>query len=464
MSTSGVCASRGWGGPTTHPAAEQGRRAASSLPLKPDPLLTPARPAPPRALKISCESLLGLAPIPPAALPVPQFPSFARVLPWVGCPQSGDTKGPRRPQEHGNGCGVETSAAASPCCASARDQCLGVGERGRILLPQRSAKLGEQFVSSPCRHPLERCRAGGWKAGSCGPCPPTRHGKSGGKLRFQETAAPTAKKHKSEQSPAILGLETFCLRPRASCGGCGDCVTAGLPASCAELSPGAAGKAPPRTPPPNYRGVRAGVTPAGSCQLTGTLARAVHGREFLWQGFWRFSIYFCADLGTNSPIPAFAGKERASGDSFQLDGARLFPQCFDSSFASFGGNTSLKSEGRSGWGAKRQSSPSPHAAVGRAASERFLHHFRPPNQTFLARGWGGSLAQMEAADGKWLQSSPACSDSPSSPPPPVTAQTHRIGGCPPPVPPTLEHAASPRLSPGLRSLTAYGVSMSNKSC
>lgn len=213
MSTSGVCASRGWGGPTTHPAAEQGRRAASSLPLKPDPLLTPARPAPPRALKISCESLLGLAPIPPAALPVPQFPSFARVLPWVGCPQSGDTKGPRRPQEHGNGCGVETSAPASPCCASARDQCLGVGERGRILLPQRSAKLGEQFVSSPCRHPLERCRAGGWKAGSCGPCPPTRHGKSGGKLRFQETAAPTAKKHKSEQSPAILGLETFCLRP-----------------------------------------------------------------------------------------------------------------------------------------------------------------------------------------------------------------------------------------------------------
>lgn len=207
--------------------------------------------------------------------------------------------------------------------------------------------------------------------------------------------------------------------------------------------------------------MRAGVTPAGSCQLTGTLARAAHGREFLWQGFQRFSIYFCTDLGTNSPIPALAGKERASGDSFQLDGARLFPQRYNSSFASFGGNTSLKSEGRSGWGAKRQSSPSPHAAVGHAASERFLHHFRPPKPNTFGTGLGGQLGSDGSRRWKMapeLSSLLGLTQFPQSLPRPTGL------GAGPLVPPALEHAASPRLSPGLRSLTAYGVSMSNKSC
>lgn len=187
-------------GPHNPPHSRAGRR-GSLIPLKPDLLLTPAQPTAPKAHKFNCELLWGVAPMPPAALPVPQFPSFARELPWVGCPQSSGTKGPHCPQD---GHGVETWVSASPCCARVQGWCLQI-------LPPNTAK-GEQFISSPCRQPLERRRAGGWKTGSCGPCPPTQHGKSGDKLLFQETAASAAKKHEPEQSPAIFGLETTLLQ------------------------------------------------------------------------------------------------------------------------------------------------------------------------------------------------------------------------------------------------------------
>lgn len=233
--------------------------------------------------------------------------------PWTGCPQPSGMKGPHSPGSTG------TAAAWKPQLLLLRalpvPGSVSWGEgRGRILLPQHRAKGGSSLSPIPWSDAKWGGSGAGWKTGSRGPCPPTQHGKSGGKLRFQETAVPAAKKHESEQSPAIFRLETNCLRPRASCGGW-DKVGA-----------------PPR--PTAAGGVRAGVTPAGLCQRAGSCRQrwqwAAGGREFLWRGFRRFSIYFCTNLGTKSsppPLPAFAGKESARGDSFQLDGARLFPRC-----------------------------------------------------------------------------------------------------------------------------------------
>lgn len=137
--------------------------------------------------------------------------------------------------------GVENSAPSSRRCSSARDRHFQRGERSRIPPPQNSG--------------LERRRAGGWKAGSWSPCPPSQHGKSRGTLCFQETAAIPAKKHEPEQSPAIFGLEI--ILPRSPKRHRGGFVTPGAPQFSHRAQP-----FPQKAP--QIQGMRAGMTPFGS--------------------------------------------------------------------------------------------------------------------------------------------------------------------------------------------------------
>lgn len=141
-----------------------------------------------------------------AAFPCLSFPQLSGLIVPNPVAQS-------NPDSPRGGRGVENSAPASRCRSSARDRHFQRGKRSRIPPPQNSG--------------LERRRAGGWKAGSWSPCPPSQHGKSRGTPCFQETAAIPAKKHEPEQSPAIFGLEIILpRRPKRHCGGF---VTPGAP-------------------------------------------------------------------------------------------------------------------------------------------------------------------------------------------------------------------------------------------
>lgn len=153
-----------------------------------------------------------------APFPCLSFPRFPGCSPELLVPNPAAQSDPDSPR---GGSSVENSAPRSSCFPllfQRTGSAFPEGKRSRIPPPHDS--------------PLERRRAGGWKAGSWSPCPPSQHGKSRGTLCFQETAAPPAKKHEPEQSPTIFGLETI-LSPKRHRGGF---VTLALPTSHIELS------------------------------------------------------------------------------------------------------------------------------------------------------------------------------------------------------------------------------------
>jgi len=248
--------------------------------------------------------------------------------------------------------------------------------------------------------PLEPCRAGGWEAGSRGPLP----------------TDPAWKKQRQAALPR--NSRAGCQEPRAAAEpgnsqpGDNSPPTPSVTRRLQRLRYGGAPRLPSRAQPPPGTPVLGGdgsrtlparrhAGPGGGRE--GIPAARISAAQHLFpHRFW----------AQTPPFPAFAGKETARGDSFQLDGARLVPQRSNSSFASCGGKILPKSEGRSSRRAERRSSPSPRTAASCAASELFLHHFRPPNRTFLAR-WG-SWAPMDAAE-KWLRCSPTRSDHPCTP-------------------------------------------------
>lgn len=244
-----------------------------------------------------------------APFPCLSFPHFPGCSPELVVPNPAAQSDPDSPR---GGSSVENSAPSSSCFP---------------LLFQRTGSAFPEgkrsWIPPPHDSPLERRRAGGWKAGSWSPCPPSQHGKSRGTLCFQETAAPPAKKHEPEQSPTIFGLETI-LSPERHRGGC---VTLGLPTSHTELS----SPLPLPTkgsPNPGNEGWDDAVrTTLARTQLPAWTRRR---REFLRRGFQRFSINSCTKPGTippPRPPPNSSREGKRLQEFFPASLGRLYPRC-----------------------------------------------------------------------------------------------------------------------------------------
>lgn len=199
-------------------------------------------------------------------------------------------------------------------------------------------------------------------------------------------------------------------------------------------APGAVGTAPPEAPLRGGEGWGdAGRTPLARRLLT----HAAHRREFLWRGFRQFSIYFCTNLGTNPPPTQFQrllGRKEPAGILSSLTGPVCFRGIKPAVFASFGGNSVRR---------EKRSPPSPCTSPGCAASEPFLHHFRPPNRIFLA--WERGLAWL-----RWkLQmenGSRALQSAQTPPQPQALPGPTGLGGWPP-IPPCQDKPALPARAP-----------------
>lgn len=483
----GVCVSCGWGelgtcprpphqawphspAPQPSPTAERGRRAVSSLPL--EPLPTPEQPAAPWALRFACESLLGGC-IYPSCSPRASVPlichgaprgRFSPIRRHEGTPPGPGSMGTAtawKPLLH--------AAPASPCWGSARDQCLQGKEAGSCS--PSTLLRGAQFVSSPCQHHLELCQAGGWKAGSCSPCPPTQDGKSGGKLHFQETAALGCQETRAGAEPGnfragdnlpptpsvMRRLRRLGYRraPRLPC--------RAQPRRCRHGPP------LPRAPPNSGGGQGwgdAGWTLPARRQLPARWPRQRAGGNSCGEDF-SSSAFISVPIWAQTPrFQRSLGRKEPAGVFSSLTG----PVCFCGVKTAvlphleeiLCRNTKGEAAGKPSSRARRPPAP-PWAAQPQSG---FSIISAPQTEHFWRGGAGDGLAQMEAADGKWLQSSPTCSDTPApsrrclDPHPLCAPQARGLA----PRPPSPGHATSLRLSPGLRSLAAYGVSMSNKSC